>query len=144
MMDQRDFVTFDADFPDDGQWDEQGNALVPGGRAIAEVIREKLQAHSVPCADLFQHSFYGWAFNAKAENVTVWCLLQAGDDWLLVLDQQKSILARFFGSSNPAGFATVQSKVHEILRSDKRFSNVLWYTKADYENGRKDRARPSP
>ena len=33
-MDSRDLVTFDADFPDDAQWDEQGNLVVPGGQAI--------------------------------------------------------------------------------------------------------------
>jgi hypothetical protein len=144
MMDRRDFVTFDAEFPDDAQWDEQGNALVPGGRAVAEAIKDKLQERAVSCSDVAQHSFYGWAFDVKSENSRVWCLLQTGDAWLLLLEERKSLMKRFFGSSNTAGFDSLQMKIHDILTGDRRFSNILWYTKSDYESGKKERAHRSP
>lgn len=143
-MDRRDFVTFDAEFPDDAQWDEQGNALVPGGREIAEAIKSKLQDRAVSCSDVSQHSFYGWAFDATYENSRVWCLLQAGDAWLVLLEEQKSLMRRLFGASNTTAFDSLQAKIHDILTGDKRFSNVLWYTKSDYESGKKERAHPSP
>lgn len=143
-MDRRDFVTFDADFPDDAQWDERGNLLVPGGRAIAEAIKDKLQQVGVTCSDVVQHSFYGWAFYATFENSNIWCLLQVGDAWLLTLEEQKSLMSRLFGSRKTAGFDRLQTMIHNILTGDNRFSNVLWYTRADYESGKKERARPSP
>jgi hypothetical protein len=152
-MDRRDFVTFDADFPDDAQWDEQDNPVLPGGRLVAEAIREKLQIAGVSCSAVSQHSFYGWAFDANAENAKVSYLLQAGEgwlpggllcNWLLRLEPQESLLRRWFGPFNSAGFESLQTKVHDILTGDKRFSKVLWYTRADYESGKKERANSSP
>ena len=144
-MNRRELVTFAADFADDAQWDQKGNLLIPGGRAIAETIREKLQERGVYSSDVYQHSYYGWAFDAISENFKLWILIAAAKEgWLLQLVQQESLIARLFGSSNTAGFDGLQTKVHDILTGDTRFSNVLWYTKADYESGKKERARPSP
>lgn len=143
-MARRDFVTFDAAYPDDAQFDGQGNPVIPGGRAVAEAIRNKLQDAGVFCSDLGQHGFYGWAFFATSENTKVLCLLQTGDAWLLLLELQESLVSRLFGSPNYAGLDDIQTRVHDILTSDKRFSKVLWYTKADYEGGKKERGLPSP
>ena len=49
-MEVRDFVTFNAAFPDDAVWDEQGNALIPAGRTIAECIVKLLQEQGLRCS----------------------------------------------------------------------------------------------
>lgn len=141
-MDSRDLVTFDADFPDDAQWDEQGNLVVPGGQAIAEAIKSQLQEEGIFCSDVYQHSWYGWAFDVTFENTKAWCLLQVVDKCILQLEQQKSLISRLFGPSNTAGFDALKAKVHNILTGDKRFSNVLWYSRADYGSGKQ--GHPSP
>ncbi len=143
-MKLRDLVTFDANFPDDAQWDGHGNLLVPGGRAAAEAIRARLQQAGVSCSAVSLHSFYGWGFHANSEQERVWCLLQAGEGYLLTLDLERSMIARLFGPAKPPGFVKLQSKIHNIFMSDDRFSNVLWYTKADYDSGKKERAHNSP
>lgn len=142
-MHRRELVTFDAEFPDDAQWDEQGHVVVPGGRLIAEAIKDQLQG-SAFCSNVSQYSFYGWAFDVTCEDTRVWCLLQTGDAWLLLLEPQESLMRRLFTSSSFTGFAKLQTKVRDILTVDKRFSNVLWYTRAEYERGEKSRARHSP
>lgn len=142
MMERRNFVTFDADFPDDTQWNEYGDLLIPGGRIIAKAICEKLQERGVICSEVYQHSYYGWAFDANIDNFRVWCLLQVGNAWLFSFEEQKPLTSRLLGLSNTTGFDNFQMKVHDILTGDKRFSNVLWYTRADYESGR--RGSPSP
>ena len=37
-MSLRDLVTFKSEFPDDAQWDDRKNLLVPGGQSIADQI----------------------------------------------------------------------------------------------------------
>jgi hypothetical protein len=143
-MNCRNLVTFIAHFPDDAQWDEQGNALVPGGRAIAEAIRGQLEARGIACSSVAQHSFYGWAFQTTCGNSKVWCLLQAGDSWLLELHRRTTLLSRLFGSVDTLELQNLQQNVQDILVRDNRFANVLWYTRSDYESGKKERARPRP
>jgi len=60
----RDWVEFSADFPDDAVWDSHDNLLVPGGKAIAEVLRDHLARRGFSCTSVRQHSFYGWCFYA--------------------------------------------------------------------------------
>jgi len=140
----RNFVTFDAEFPDDSQWDEQGNLLIPGGKNIAEFFRRQLQEKGFSCSDTSQHSHYGWAFDAVSEKIQVWCLLQTYDTWLLILEQKKSIVHRLFGSHNNSSFDVFQDKIQEILTMDRRFSKVLWYTRGDFESGKVQCGSPMP
>jgi hypothetical protein len=140
-MGRRDFVTFTADFPDDAQWDERGDLLVPGGRAIAEALRENFQGRGLRCSEVCRHSSYGWAFDATSEKNKVWTLLAAAaEGWLLQLVQRKSLLAQLIDLTSRNEFPGLQREVHATLTSDKRFSNVLWYTRADYE-GRQEGSR---
>ena len=144
LMERRNFVEFDADFPDDAVWDEDGNNLVPGGQAIAEYLRNQLRERGLPTSKLVQHHFYGWAFEISSEEVDVWCLLQGGGDWLLIVDPRLSLIERLVGSSRLSGFDKVRSILHDILSNDSHFAKVMWYTRRDYESGRSDRGQPSP
>ena len=144
-MDPRDYVAFHADFPDDAQWDAQGNLFVPGGQTIAESLRTQLQSAGFSCSDVFQHDDYGWTFDAVSEKIKVWCLLAAVEDaWLLILKQKKSIIRYLFVPIGNLAFEEFQDKVHEILTGDERFSKVSWYTKSDYDSGKENRGSPSP
>jgi hypothetical protein len=144
-MTLRDFVTFNADFPDDAQWDKQGNLLVPGGQTIAESLRKQLQATGFTCSDIFQHCDYGWTFDVVSDNIDVWCLLAAAEDgWVLMLEREKSIMGRLLGTSDNLAFEGFQDKVHEILTGDSRFIKVLWYSRKDYNSGKGKRGSAKP
>lgn len=138
------FVTFDANFPDDAVWDGQGNLLIPGGRQITETIKGKLQEFGIQCSDVYQHSFYGWGFTAIYNKAKFRCLLQVGEAWLLLFDQESSLATQLLGLEKQHEFEYLQEKVHHILKFAQQFSNTLWYTREDYESGRKHRASPSP
>ena len=73
----RGFVTFDADFPDDSEWNEKGDLLVPRGRAIAEELRAELRLRGCSCTEVNQHSFYGWSFDATYDCFTVPLVLES-------------------------------------------------------------------
>lgn len=140
-----DRATFSAEFPDDSQWDDQGTEIVPGGRTIAQTIRERLLEQGVSCSDLDQHSFYGWTFDVSVSAIK-WCLIitTAAEGWMIQFEQEKSLLSRVFGNSDSDTFTQLLPIVHHILTSDTRFSNILWHTRSDYEGGKQNRARHSP
>ena len=141
----RDFVTFDAEFPEDDEWDDEGNLLVPGGKAIAVVIRDQLNQRNFSCTEVVQHSFYGWSFHTRCESMTIWCVLSAPDDgWLLQIVPPITSMRRLLGSNEKAVFECFQDRIHAVLSADNRFSHVFWHTRSDYEAGMKNLSIPMP
>jgi hypothetical protein len=143
-MNVREFLEFKADFPDDTNWDQDGNCLVPGGVAIAKLIAQELAAHGYRVSEVVQHSYYGWTFDTCLKKREVWCLLSSSaGGWLLNLQQRSSLICSIFRTRNLA-LEEIQDCIQFILSKDNRFSNLLWYTREDYENGRVERASHSP
>ena len=140
----RNFVTFDADFPEDSQWGKGGIALVPGGKGIAQSLRDRLQDQGFSCTQVGQHSFYGWAFDARNRGVNARCLLQFPGPWLLTCDRRTSFLARLVGKDRDTSMRQFLATIEGILHADKRFSNIRWHSKSDYEHGKENRASRSP
>jgi hypothetical protein len=144
-MELRDFVTFDANSPDDAEWDQNENLVIPGGRAVAQALTRGLQDKQLSCSPVVQHGDYGWEFEINVAKGRVWCVLaQAEDRWLLILEEKKSLIGRMFGSGHGSVFGEIQGKIHETLSSDTRFTNILWFTRADYEAGKNDRGTDTP
>jgi hypothetical protein len=143
-MDLRNFVTFEAQFPDDAVWNEAGKPLVPAGHGIAIAFQVRLKERGFKCSEPKQHKFYGWSFEALSERVCIWLLFQGGGPWLLIAEPKRSILAQFFGRGRGPDFEESLGILHEILRSDKRFSNARWFTRSEYERGKEGRASSSP
>ena len=139
-----DLVTFNSDFPDDSVWDEQDNLLVPEGQTVAECLCQHLQKEDINCSDAFQYKFYGWAFEATYKQVKVHCILQIVEEWILIMEERKSIISSFFYPSSDEAFGYIQKAVHTILKENNKFSNVLWYSQNDYDNGGKERAYSEP
>ncbi len=109
---------------------------VPGGNGIMKVFREALSFKGYSCTEIYQHSFYGWGFDATRGKLNVFCLIQGGEEWLLLLEQKTGILSRVLGSIDPTEFSAFQDVVEDIFRGDNRFSNVLWHVKAEYDGGK--------
>ena len=99
-MDIRTFVTFNADFPDDAEWDENGLPLVPGGKGITLRIGELLCSQSHECLHVEQHSFYGWRFNVRVLGVLFVCLVQGYEPWLLTCEEEGSFFRRLLTKGN--------------------------------------------
>ena len=134
-MTTRTFVTFDADFPKDGQWDREGNPIVPGGRTIACTIAAAIQSAGGLVTNPVQHSFYGWSFEVSLGGLKAWCLLQFPGPWLLLLEQKRNRLAKLLRASPPVESCGVLQVLHRVLKADARFSGVQWFTRQEYQSG---------
>ncbi len=131
----RTFATFEADFPDDATWDEHGVPIVPGGNAIADTIRESMMKRLVQCSVVRQHSFYGWAFNLTINASHFLCIIQYPGPWLVTCEPKTSVLKKLWRRGSDDDLAKAITILHEILSSDRRFSDVQWFTREDYEQG---------
>ena len=139
----RTFVTFDADFADDAAWDDDSSCVVPGGEAIASAIGDALGAHAFPCSRVRQHSFYGWAFDVSVARSQFLCLIQHPGRWLVTCDRHSTVFRRWFGRGNDDDLAITVTTLHEVLRADRRFTNVQWFSREEYEQGAETGA-PTP
>jgi len=131
----RTFVNFEADFPDEAEWDEQGNPVVPDGRSVARVIARSLNTVGFRASEPAQHTFYGWAFDVALPKRTAWCLLQAPGPWLLLVEERRSGLRRFTAGRSPVDLERLLKALDHVLKADERFSSVQWFTRDEYESG---------
>ncbi|PQO42924.1 hypothetical protein [Blastopirellula marina] len=144
-MNKRNVVTFSADFSDDSQWGEQGIEIVPGGQAITQAIKSQLQQQGISCSDIAQHDTYGWAFNAELDKSRIQVLLAAAEGgWLVQLVPRQSVIGLLLGRPEAAGLETVRRNLHDTLAEDKRFFDIKWHTKADYDSCNESAASDSP
>jgi hypothetical protein len=132
---QRTFVTYDADFPDDSEWDENENLTVPGGRAIAGWFRQQFLEEGLDCSELVQHSFYGWRFDVRVGKCVVQCILQGGHPWLMISQPRTSLLHQLIHHNDYEPLHAFVLALHAMLIRDARFSSVRWFTRVEYEGG---------
>ena len=143
-MSVRDLVTFRAEFPEDAQWDEADHLLVPGGRAIADYLRTRLEQRDFSCTDLIQHEDYGWGFDVAHSDLKVTCLLQGGTEWFLLLKLKVPLLSRLLRANELEAFEEIQDRIQQVLMGDKRFSHVLWSNNLSRKYGSKEPGSPTP
>lgn len=134
MNEQRTFVTFNAVFPDDFEFLESGDIAVPGGRNICNVIMGILQNLGLTVSKPEQHQFYGWELTAKKDGCEYWFLLQYPESWLLIAQDKTGIFGRM--KSQATSFGATLADLNQKLAEDERFSNIRWFAKGEYENGK--------
>jgi hypothetical protein len=126
----RGYATFLADVPDD-QVEEGGEIVKPGGAAIGELLRASVAQRGLATTPVYQHSFYGWAFDVTVGGKTVWCMLQFPDPWLLITDVRESFLGRLFRGPSRETHEAVLSILRETLAATP-FRSTTWTTRSEY------------
>jgi hypothetical protein len=131
----RDCVTFGASFPDDAQWNENGDLILPGGKAVLDAFRKGMQGKGLVCSESEQYEFYGWAFHVRKDAWFVMFLLaEVPEGWLLQIVPHRSFINRLFRRPNLAQLRIWTQAVHEVLSEDDRFSIQKWWTRREYYN----------
>jgi hypothetical protein len=146
MQEFREFVTFSANFASDELWNDAGDLLVPGGKAVAESIQIALERAACHCSPVSKHSSYGWTFDVHFQGETIRLVVAAaeGHRWLLQIESKCSLFRRLFVDSRSAQMKAFQIQLHDVLTSDERLSHVLWHTRRDYENNQDEKATSNP
>lgn len=123
-----DCAIFSADFPDDAKWNDEGDLIVPGGKAIAAHLVEQLGKRGIEAKQPSQHSYYAWLIEVKEGKATVRCYLQNLEPWLLTSEAKGSLFGG--GKAKEELHSRVVTALADATKSDSRFSDVRWETKA--------------
>ena len=128
-MRTKNFATFTSTLPDDSI--EQGDEIVsPGGRSVAESIAAEIRSRGGEADVVAQHSFYGWEFSGSIGGLPFWCLLQAPGAWLLIVEDRRWFIRRWF--TGQEAFRLVLDAFDSALHRLDHVSEIEWLTSSEY------------
>lgn len=140
----RTYVSFEADFPDDGEWDDQGNVICPPGLAIAKSLQAAFKSESIDVGDPENHEDFGWEFDCSVGRAGLWVLLQFATPWLVIVHRRPWILNPVRRGARIEALQRVCRTIDKTLKSDPRFRQVEWFTREEYERRRRSRGASAP
>ncbi|HXT99571.1 MAG TPA: hypothetical protein VN903_01175 [Polyangia bacterium] len=125
------FRTVRFAYAGDLEWtfDENGDPVLPGGKALTLDIATALASAAGPVPDVDQHSYYGWAFAWRSGNGSFFHVLNAGDDEVyLTVDMWAAFLKRLLLQRPAAAFDRHCARLETVLAAIPGVSNVRWET----------------
>lgn len=130
----RDYLVCEADFPREGGWiGDTSDEANPPGQELAEFLQATLRECTTRLSELWNEEDYGWAFNCDWERVTINVLVQRIDHWLIICSIV-SLVPRFLRTRRyEAALSGLCYHLDGAVRQDSRFSDVRWFTSAEYE-----------
>jgi hypothetical protein len=128
-MDDRHLV-FAADFPDDVQFSEVGDILVPAGREVAQAIVDLLERRECWCSEVTQRDYYAWEFRFRYRDTSVRAVLQRIDQWILTLSIG-SLLRRLFSRKSICNVGVV-AEIAQVLTDNLPCKGMVVYSEDDF------------
>lgn len=122
---------FNADFPDDAEFDEEGEVVIAPGRnaaaAIATLFEQAGYKCSGPTADENR-----WGYHVETEGrASMWFGLSTFEDDEYYLDaRDASFLDKFFPSAKRKYLKYIRI-LGDLLSGDPRFRNLRWFAEKD-------------
>jgi hypothetical protein len=109
-------IEFRSGWPEDGEFDEDGEPTLPDGRALAEALAAELRRAGVEVGPVWEHSYYGWAFRAWYRSCSFYSVFNVAGEygyfsvtsefWILRWIQMRRP-SRAFGEFSSLAFATL-------------------------------------
>ena len=116
---------FRADFPDD-RIEENGEIVRTPGLNVATELSEMLRKAGYAVEPPEPHSYYGWSFIVRADDRRIWIMIQGGNDWIL-LSEDESTLMSWIWPSRGKTHENVMNSLEAGLARDPRFGPRTWY-----------------
>lgn len=119
---------FETSFPDDTQWDENDELLVPGGEGILEFLAAFLRREGYAVLGPSQYSHFGWEIEVVRARVGVRFVLQFIEPWLLIIEGVGGV---FTGGRREVLLEEVTSLLKSYMVGTPEFSKVVFGTRLD-------------
>ena len=119
----KDCATFRSTLPEDAEWNEKGDPVVPGGKGVAAALGQILENHGFQPTEPSQHSYYGRQIEIRTPECRVECIVQDLDPWVLLTTCKSRLFKRKEGDRF---HVSVLSALVEGLEADERFTEVYW------------------
>ncbi len=122
MVKPRSNVEFNADFPDDTVYGEDGDELQFAGQNVAEAIAGMLVRSGYEVSTPENCYELGWEFDAIRRKSRFWVRLTKIHEFVLV---SQDMTFRLWPDRRP--YAEFLRSLHSALTSDPRFGRVRWF-----------------
>jgi hypothetical protein len=125
----RNIAQFRAEFPDDSIEDERGFGRYPGlglAEAMAQMCRD--MGFRVPAPE--GEMELGWVFNVHVGKRRYWFRLSDLGDRILLVSRD---MTRYEPTPGDIGHEELLRRVDAAMKADGRFSDIAWYTDAEYQ-----------
>jgi hypothetical protein len=124
-MAARSFVSFEADFPTDGQ---------PAGRELATFLAAALSGAGLPFSEPVEREGWAWDLLARMDSSNIEAIVAFTDDgplqWQVHIYARVGLARRLFRRNrdfNIEALGQVARALHTVISSDPRFRSIRWY-----------------
>lgn len=128
-MSVRDIAEFRADFPDDSIEEEGGFVRYPG-LSVAEAVAQKFRdmRFQVPAPE--SEMELGWVLDVHVGKRQYWFRLTDVGDHIILISRD---MTRYEPTPGDIGHEDLLGRIDTAMKADERFSNIAWYTEAEYQ-----------
>jgi hypothetical protein len=125
----RDIAEFRADFPDDSIEDKRGFIRYPGlglAETVAQMCRD--MGFHVPAPE--GEAELGWVLDVHVGKRRYWLRLSDLGDRVILISRD---VTRYEPTPGDIGHEELLRRIDAAMQADGRFSDVAWYTDAEYQ-----------
>ncbi len=136
-MSVRDIAAFRADFPNDSIEDERGFVRYPGlsvVEAMARMFRD--MGFHVPAPE--GEMELGWVLDVCVGKRRYWFRLTDLGDRIILISRD---MTRYEPTPGDIGHEDLLGRIDTAMKADGRFSNIAWYTEAEYQRAGEESAK---
>jgi hypothetical protein len=112
--------------PEAWTFDANGEVQVPGGRQLAEKLRDGIAAPARTVSAVEQHSYYGWRFEVALDGVSLACVLNAADDCSFTVEIASLLPAFLLSRRHRQALAECERAFDGLLRGWPEITDVSW------------------
>ena len=113
-------------------WVDEERDELGGGKALLSALQRDLSQAGFTIRE-GEESWddYGWSLVVEHKGTTIWCMIQASDDWLIQCWPQSGLIDRLKGRNVEAPCREVMDAVLASLSRSRSLGDARWMSEAE-------------
>ena len=111
--------------------DEERDELGAGKALMCALQRDLCQAGFTIREAVESWDDYGWNLVIEHDGISIWCMIQASDDWLIQCWPESGFLDRFKGRDAGASHRAVMDAILSTLSRQRLLQAAEWMSEAE-------------
>ena len=111
--------------------DEERNEMRAGKALLSALQRDLCQAGFTVSEGVDNWDEYGWSLIVEHRGASIWCLVQASDDWLIQCWPRSGLFDRLKGRDIDAPHREVMDAIVSTLSRQRLLNGAEWMSEAE-------------
>jgi hypothetical protein len=113
-------------------WADEERDELGGGKALLSALQRDLcQAGFTIREGVESWDDYGWSLVVDQQGTSIWCVVQASDEWLIQCWPESGLLDRLKGRDGGASHQAVLDAILSILSRQRALDDARWMNEAE-------------